>query len=772
MKLIALVITAVIISGVLWAQDTTYLSFNGYSSKVIIPYSPMLRSAEQMTLSAWIQTYSSGGEWQSLVWCGSYYENHYAFKITPDNRVRGLIWIGGPITIFSETVLQPDKWYHIAFTYNNLDTSDYNFRLYIDGKLENQIKIHGMIGEDQNETYIGEYPGLNNQHFNGGMRNLQFWSRALAVEEINDKINEILVPVNESGLNGYWRFNEGQGKMLFDHSGNGNNGNIFDALWMPDHSIHAKISVDSTYWPDKDFNGFESGKVDASASTGEIVSYTWSLNGDTISTAKDPMIEVPSGTNTLKLTVRNGYISDTDSVLIHVYCGQYSTNGMIYSAPSQLNSSLFISAINDKVHRFDSTGNSKWTYETGGYVLGTVTAADENNIFVSASDTRLYSFNNAGMPNWDKAIGGVITSAPAISKNEKIIYTGLSSGRLFAIKFNGEALWSFEAGSSVIASAVIDDKDNIYFGCEDKNLYKIDKNGSLLWKNTLPEIIISSPALGKDSSVVVNNRSVYKLNSEGTLLWEYKISEIPSPYPLNPSPIIDHRGNIYIGSSDGWFYSLSPNGNLNWKYFTDAPISSTASISADAQVIYFADQAGSIYALTNTGKLKWVLRTGEPIAAPTLVTVSNTVYSGSISGNVFIIKDIPYEQQAERPFLQWPTFQGNNQRTGQSFGVITAVKEKKAVPESYSIQNYPNPFNPDTKISYSIKSAANVEIKVYNSLGELVKHFDPQIRTAGSYEIEWNAGRAASGIYFCTINAVPVDGAERFNKTIKMVLMK
>ena len=39
---------------------------------------------------------------------------------------------------------------------------------------------------------------------------------------------------NESGLVGYWNFNEGQGSTLTDLSGNGNNGTIYGATWSDD----------------------------------------------------------------------------------------------------------------------------------------------------------------------------------------------------------------------------------------------------------------------------------------------------------------------------------------------------------------------------------------------------------------------------------------------------------------------------------------------------------------------------------------------------------
>jgi len=67
-------------------------------------------------------------------------------------------------------------------------------------------------------------------------------------------------------------------------------------------------------------------------------------------------------------------------------------------------------------------------------------------------------------------------------------------------------------------------------------------------------------------------------------------------------------------------------------------------------------------------------------------------------------------------------------------------------------QNYPNPFNPSTKIEYQIANAGNVEIKVFNINGELVKTLVNTSQSTGKYSVEWN-GRdnnnipVASGVY-------------------------
>jgi hypothetical protein len=82
--------------------------------------------------------------------------------------------------------------------------------------------------------------------------------------------------------------------------------------------------------------------------------------------------------------------------------------------------------------------------------------------------------------------------------------------------------------------------------------------------------------------------------------------------------------------------------------------------------------------------------------------------------------------------------------------VPTDVKDETSfeMPDKFQLmQNYPNPFNPNTKISYTLPSASNVSIKVYNPLGEEITSLVNSFKTAGKYTVEFNAGDLPSGIY-------------------------
>ena len=92
------------------------------------------------------------------------------------------------------------------------------------------------------------------------------------------------------------------------------------------------------------------------------------------------------------------------------------------------------------------------------------------------------------------------------------------------------------------------------------------------------------------------------------------------------------------------------------------------------------------------------------------------------------------------------------------------------------LQNFPNPFNPETWIPYTLADDANVNIRIYDVEGKLVRHLDIGQQRAGRYlsrntAIYWDGKdqlgeSVSSGIYFYTLKA------DAFSETRRMVILK
>lgn len=81
-------------------------------------------------------------------------------------------------------------------------------------------------------------------------------------------------------------------------------------------------------------------------------------------------------------------------------------------------------------------------------------------------------------------------------------------------------------------------------------------------------------------------------------------------------------------------------------------------------------------------------------------------------------------------------------------------------------QNYPNPFNPITTISWQSPVFSYTTIKVFDILGKEVATLVNEEKPAGEYQVEFDASKLSSGVYFYTLQA------NGFFASCKMLLLK
>jgi hypothetical protein len=105
--------------------------------------------------------------------------------------------------------------------------------------------------------------------------------------------------------------------------------------------------------------------------------------------------------------------------------------------------------------------------------------------------------------------------------------------------------------------------------------------------------------------------------------------------------------------------------------------------------------------------------------------------------------------------------------------IMTGLSEQAHLPTAFELeQNYPNPFNPRTKIGYAVPAETHITLRVYNTLGQVVKTLVDAQMAPGRYTVVWDGtsdmGMTVSpGIYFARLH-----NSEQDVQLIKMVLAK
>jgi len=149
---------------------------------------------------------------------------------TVHNRVALEVQATGTVVEYwGSTKIQPNRWYHIATTFN-----DGECQHYLNGVKESMVVINNALPyQSPLETSAGSdlkigNSSANTRNPNGYICNVTQHNVALTQEEVITIMNGGNV---SRGLVGKWNVDEGTGATVADSSGNGNNGTITGAVW-------------------------------------------------------------------------------------------------------------------------------------------------------------------------------------------------------------------------------------------------------------------------------------------------------------------------------------------------------------------------------------------------------------------------------------------------------------------------------------------------------------------------------------------------------------
>jgi hypothetical protein len=214
-------------------------------------------------------------------------------------------------------------------------------------------------------------------------------------------------------------------------------------------------------------------------------------------------------------------------------------------------------------------------------------------------------------------------------------------------------------------------------------------------------------------------------------------------------------GNI-IDGDDGTRWQSGPSSTTQWVRFDLGRIDSIRSA-----IIHWGDHAyaKSYIVSVSNDMVKWTQR--KSIISGTggtnfVETIENIKGLGRYIRFTFL------SPGTERSFYSISTL------SIYGFPIATGIQAPdENMPAVYSLsQNYPNPFNPSTTIQFALPKDGDVDLTIYNVLGEKVANLIHQRLTAGTYNIQFDASHYGSGVYFYSLQS----GSYKSSK--KMLLVK
>ena len=206
----------------------------------------------------------------------------------------------------------------------------------------------------------------------------------------------------------------------------------------------------------------------------------------------------------------------------------------------------------------------------------------------------------------------------------------------------------------------------------------------------------------------------------------------------------------------GGFISVGAGGDINNDGFDDFLIGNTNyRNSADVMVgqirgYYGAAALDTLCDFCMEGETKW----GEFSKYITIV--------GDINGDGFdeVLIGAPKFSDYQNP-------QGKVYVYSYTEGNVIDELRNRIKPQRFQLfQNYPNPFNIKTRIDFIIDRPSNVNLVIYNPIGQKVQTLIDNELDKGWYSYIWDAKEMANGIYLCSLTTL------KCTNTIKLLLIK
>jgi len=264
---------------------------------------------------------------------------------------------------------------------------------------------------------------------------------------------------------------------------------------------------------------------------------------------------------------------------------------------------------------------------------------------------------------WKYKTNDGIVSSPSIGRDGTIYFgagwnfEGGLDHNLYALNPDGTLKWSFEGEDGFFSSPAVDEDDTLYISCLDGYLYAVEDwitEGHLKWKLSLNHhFSLSSPAIGRDGMIYVGSPGFefFSVYPDGEVNWSYS-----SRWCIISSPAIDDNNLLYIGSKDHYLYIFEPDSPNPVNFFSSGSfydghfLDSSPAIGADGTIYIGSDPYGgtgidpvvtptNFWAINPDGSLKWSFDTEDGVESSPAIGPDGTIYFGSYDSYLYAITD-------------------------------------------------------------------------------------------------------------------------------------
>jgi hypothetical protein len=223
-----LVLITVLSSSVKAQISGNALHFDGVNDFVDMGNTATFNVGNALTYEAWINPDTTFNGFIIAKWVAFAEDIQLGFS---GNKIFFYLHdVFGGIQLFSSPLVPLHQYTHFAATY---DASAGIAKIYINGVFDTSKSVGSSVSTSTGNLYFGFNPVRGDfvAPFKGIIDEVRIWNVARTESEIQSTMNQSLNG-NETGLIGYWKFDEGTGTIISDATSNHNDGTISGATWV------------------------------------------------------------------------------------------------------------------------------------------------------------------------------------------------------------------------------------------------------------------------------------------------------------------------------------------------------------------------------------------------------------------------------------------------------------------------------------------------------------------------------------------------------------
>lgn len=200
-----------------------------------------------------------------------------------------------------------------------------------------------------------------------------------------------------------------------------------------------------------------------------------------------------------------------------------------------------------------------------------------------------------------------VLGSPAVAPDGTMLVASMDR-LLYAVRPNGELAFKRDLGAASFGGVLRSATGHAYVGTDAGQLLGFDAQGMATLRLQLGAPIETRPLqLPNGDLVVCVGRELLFVTPQGKVRSRFRAWG-----KFFANPVLGPEGDVFVGSEDGNFYAVYPNGTERYRVYAAAAVHAQAVLGAGG-FAYFADDAGRVHAVDKWSDEAWITDLGTPI---------------------------------------------------------------------------------------------------------------------------------------------------------------